>query len=292
MLCARLTFLCMDNHKAISCVVDALVACRQAGAEMPALDDLAELAGVGSVGAGAEFSAQFLDYTGYDIARYWQMLGFERIAEYGGSAEFRPFLREKSKDIVVLADSLADLKARKEALVVRYGGMPSPYGDLIVAKTHKGVCFIGFKMQQDIAWCLARMFELWGQDACVYDQESIAYEASCIARLIEGEPLDKPLCLHVFGTEFQQKVWEVLLRIPVGGFASYKDVAGALGAKAGAARAVGGAVGANPISVLIACHRVVQAGGKLNNYGWGSARKKALLGVEYGRVYNKTKAGL
>jgi AraC family transcriptional regulator of adaptative response/methylated-DNA-[protein]-cysteine methyltransferase len=85
--------------------------------------------------------------------------------------------------------------------------------------------------------------------------------------------------IHLFGTNFQIQVWQALLKIPSGAAVSYKDVADYIG-KPKASRAVGGAVGANPISLLIPCHRVIQQSGIIENYGWGTARKKLILALE------------
>ena len=94
-----------------------------------------------------------------------------------------------------------------------------------------------------------------------------------------NRPLDKPLGLHVQGTNFQLKVWEALLRIPYGGLVTYGDVAEAVCSRK-ASRAVGAAVGANMISLLIPCHRVILSSGVIHNYRWGAPRKKAILAME------------
>jgi AraC family transcriptional regulator of adaptative response/methylated-DNA-[protein]-cysteine methyltransferase len=87
--------------------------------------------------------------------------------------------------------------------------------------------------------------------------------------------------VHVFvkGTQFQLRVWDALLRIPEGALATYRDLAGALG-QPGASRAIGSAVGANPVALLIPCHRVIRASGELGGYRWGEARKRVLLAAE------------
>ena len=107
--------------------------------------------------------------------------------------------------------------------------------------------------------------------------------------MIEGQQLlniwrgaqagERKLSLDLYGTNFQLQVWQALLRIPCGDTVTYKDIAQEV-CKPKASRAVGNAVGANPISVLIPCHRVIRASGVIDNYMWGSARKKVLLGLE------------
>ena len=103
----------------------------------------------------------------------------------------------------------------------------------------------------------------------------VAVTAICEGNAAKGTKVP----LHLFGTNFQLQVWQALLRIPSRHFVSYQGVGEALGMTKGM-QAVGGAVGANPISLLIPCHRVIQKSGVLENYGWGTARKKALLGME------------
>jgi AraC family transcriptional regulator of adaptative response/methylated-DNA-[protein]-cysteine methyltransferase len=94
---------------------------------------------------------------------------------------------------------------------------------------------------------------------------------------------DRPLRIVLIGTDFELRVWETLLGIPMGGTKSYSEIAAILG-KPSAARAVGAAVGKNPISFVVPCHRVVGKGGDLCGYNWGITRKRAMLGWEAGRV--------
>jgi AraC family transcriptional regulator of adaptative response/methylated-DNA-[protein]-cysteine methyltransferase len=122
----------------------------------------------------------------------------------------------------------------------------------------------------------------WPAAAFVEDPASIAPLAARAFAFAAGRPLDRPLGLFVQGTNFQLKVWRALLEIPSGGRASYGDIAEAVGAPR-AGRAVGAAVGANMISVLIPCHRVILASGVIHNYRWGTNRKRALLALEAAR---------
>ena len=111
--------------------------------------------------------------------------------------------------------------------------------------------------------------------------KEVAPSAQKIINIWRGENEAK-LNIHLYGTNFQIQVWQALLKIPCGGTVSYQDIAEYLG-KPTASRAVGGAVGANPISLLIPCHRVIQSSGIIENYGWGTPRKKLILAMEADR---------
>jgi AraC family transcriptional regulator of adaptative response/methylated-DNA-[protein]-cysteine methyltransferase len=115
------------------------------------------------------------------------------------------------------------------------------------------------------------------------DPDFIAPIAARAFAFAGGERLDKPLGLYVQGTNFQLKIWEALLRIPPGKCVTYGDLARAVGAPK-ASRAVGAAVGANMISLLIPCHRVILSSGVVHNYRWGAPRKKAILAMEEARA--------
>jgi len=104
-------------------------------------------------------------------------------------------------------------------------------------------------------------------------------------RILAGEP--DPVKLHIKGTDFQLKVWETLLRIPMGQLATYGDVAGLID-NPSSSRAVGSAIGENPVAFLIPCHRVIQSTGAFGQYRWGSARKTAMIGWENALVSKAT----
>jgi AraC family transcriptional regulator, regulatory protein of adaptative response / methylated-DNA-[protein]-cysteine methyltransferase len=156
-------------------------------------------------------------------------------------------------------------------LVIDYGFAFSPFGLAIVAATEKGVCALGFgdneeEMRADIT---AR----WPKAQYRRNDK----RAAMLAGQIFGDR--KLLPLHLIGTPFQIKVWQALLAIPSGTFSSYGAIAAQLD-NPKACRAVGAAVGKNPISWLIPCHRVLGSSGALTGYHWGMDRKRAMLAVE------------
>lgn len=161
-----------------------------------------------------------------------------------------------------------------------YGFYPSPVGDMLIAQTKIGVCWLGFVVGDDRAGVLTALKNHWPKASFIEDAGVIESSAEHILRIWRGEgDRARRLTLDLHGTNFQIQVWQALLKIPVGGAVSYQDVARALG-DTKASRAVGTAVGANPVCLLIPCHRVIQKSGIVENYRWGTPRKKALLGME------------
>ncbi|BAU46668.1 6-O-methylguanine DNA methyltransferase [Sulfurifustis variabilis] len=168
-------------------------------------------------------------------------------------------------------------KSEGEGLVIRYGYAPTRFGECLVAATDRGICALHFAPDPSQAsldglraqWPRARFVERPG-------------EARAIARRVFGSG-GEPLALHVGGSNFQIKVWEALLTVPAGRLVSYDELARRAG-RPGAARAVGTAVGANPVAVLIPCHRVIRKTGAFGEYRWGDTRKRALLAWEAARA--------
>ena len=180
-------------------------------------------------------------------------------------------------------------------LTIRYGHADSLFGRLFIASTPRGICHMAFEDAREDEGegegenrgaggkaagveRLRRMFpaaDIRPGDAALHDDA-----AAALAGAMSGDWSGvEPVRLHLRGSPFQIKVWEALLRIPPAALASYGDVAGSIG-RPDASRAVAGAIGANPVAVLIPCHRVIRASGHLGGYAWGLARKRALIGRE------------
>ncbi len=166
-----------------------------------------------------------------------------------------------------------EYRAGGAGLAIEYGLHATPFGEALVGLTPRGVCSFEFIDGAGAAQAIARLQARWPRAAWVSAQ---AATAAVVERLFGAEPKAAgPLSLHVAGTNFQLSVWKALLRIPPGTVASYGQVAAALG-RPRAARAVGAAVGANPVAFLIPCHRVIRETGELGGYRWGVARKQAM----------------
>lgn len=162
-------------------------------------------------------------------------------------------------------------------LEIRYGVHDSPFGQCLIATTKRGVC--GLHFVDDVKSALARLRSDWPRADFSRDPDRTHDIAARIFRpLVTGTA--KPLALLVKGTNFQIQVWRALLALPFGAVTTYGNIAARIG-QPSSARAVGHAVGANPIAWLIPCHRVLRASGGIGGYRWGSVRKAAMLGWEF-----------
>jgi AraC family transcriptional regulator of adaptative response/methylated-DNA-[protein]-cysteine methyltransferase len=182
--------------------------------------------------------------------------------------------------VAVEAATPGDVKRRGQGLSIVYGFHPTPIGQILVAQTARGVCYLGFLMDQDRAAPLAKM-KSWFPAAVYREDAAVTAEAAAhIMRIWRGQgDAARKLTLDLHGTNLQLQVWRALLQIPTGETVTYQHIARQLG-RPKAARAIGNAVGANPVSLLVPCHRVIRATGIIDNYGWGSPRKKLLLAME------------
>jgi AraC family transcriptional regulator of adaptative response/methylated-DNA-[protein]-cysteine methyltransferase len=173
-------------------------------------------------------------------------------------------------------------KARGRGLIIRYGFHDCPFGRVLLMMTEQGICGLAFADQGGEQPVLADMRGRWPAADYV---EDTALTGDSVSHIF-GAPrwkLEQPLRLVFIGTDFETQVWQVLLKIPLGHATSYSDIAAHLG-KAGASRAVGSAVGRNPISFVVPCHRVLAKSGGLGGYHWGLTRKQAILGWEAGLI--------
>lgn len=163
-----------------------------------------------------------------------------------------------------------------EGLTIRYGWFDGPFGDTILMATDKGICGMGFAadMGRDAAYQDLR--QRWPKARFIEDTATLAPLAA--AAFGQGQTP-----LHLIGAPFQIKVWEALLRVPSGHVTTYSEIAGTIG-NPKAVRAVGTAVGRNPISFLIPCHRALRRDGTLGGYHWGLPVKRAILAWESART--------
>jgi AraC family transcriptional regulator, regulatory protein of adaptative response / methylated-DNA-[protein]-cysteine methyltransferase len=171
-------------------------------------------------------------------------------------------------------------RARGEGLVIRYGFHPSPFGKALVMATEYGLAGLAFADAGGEQSALADMMRRWPKADYVEDQAATAPLARRIFNRAEWRP-ETPLRVVLIGTDFEVRVWQTLLQVPFGCATTYSDVARRL-ERPSAARAVGSAVGRNPISFVVPCHRVLGRSGQLTGYHWGLTRKRAILGWEAG----------
>jgi AraC family transcriptional regulator of adaptative response/methylated-DNA-[protein]-cysteine methyltransferase len=173
------------------------------------------------------------------------------------------------------------LRADGAGLTIRFGIHPSPFGACLIAMTDRGICGLSFIHPDEREEAITALEQRWSEAIL---RERPGATRPMVERIFASsrKPADGPFDLFVKGTNFQIKVWEALLTIPTGAVASYQEIARRVGAPK-AVRAVGTAVGQNPVSYLIPCHRIIRKSGAFGNYEGGVARKKALLGWEAAR---------
>jgi len=183
-------------------------------------------------------------------------------------------------DLFVTCEAVTpgEYKSKGEGLTITYGFHPSPFGECLLAITARGICGFFFVKNRDRKDPLTELRFFWKHADIVEDQHA---SRELIGRIFYPSFANTSAPLHLIlnGTNFQIKVWEALIKIPFGTVVSYEDVAIQVGLPR-ATRAVGSAVGKNPISFIIPCHRVIRKTADFGNYGGGTARKKAIIGWE------------
>jgi AraC family transcriptional regulator of adaptative response/methylated-DNA-[protein]-cysteine methyltransferase len=187
-------------------------------------------------------------------------------------------------DLFVTHDAMTpgDFKAKGEGIVIRWAFHSSPFGYALVMMTERGLAGLAFADPGREQSALADMKARWPLATYVEDEAATAPYARRIFDRTTWRP-DQPLKIFMIGSDFEIRVWETLLKLPLGKATTYSDIAAHIG-KPAAARAVGAAIGKNPISFVVPCHRVLGKGGGLCGYHWGLTRKRAILGWEAGVV--------
>ncbi len=180
------------------------------------------------------------------------------------------------------AMSPGDYKTRGAGLTIRYGWHLSPFGVALVMVTDRGLAGLSFNDAGGEREAFADMSSRWPNAAYVEDMSATAPYA---ARIFDPARwrAEEPLRVVLIGTDFQVRVWQALLKIPMHKAKTYSAIAGEIGAPK-ASRAVGAAIGANPVSFVVPCHRALGKSGALTGYHWGLTRKRAILGWEAGQV--------
>ncbi|HET9903671.1 MAG TPA: bifunctional helix-turn-helix domain-containing protein/methylated-DNA--[protein]-cysteine S-methyltransferase [Xanthobacteraceae bacterium] len=182
------------------------------------------------------------------------------------------------------AMSPGEWKAGGAGLTVTYGFHPSPFGTALVMQTPRGLCGLAFADPGEEHKALEDMRRRWPRATYAESAEATQATAQRIFNPALWRP-ERPLRIVFIGTDFEVRVWETLLKIPMGRATTYSDIAAKIG-KPSAARAVGAAIGKNPVCFVVPCHRVLGRSGDLCGYHWGLTRKRAILGWEAGRLFS------
>lgn len=163
-------------------------------------------------------------------------------------------------------------------LSVSYSFAESPFGEIIIASTQKGICHLAFFEDEDEAFADLRS-RFPNSD---YNQGLNDIQQNALL-VFQPNLSAKEITLHLSGTPFQLKVWDTLLKIPMGYLSTYGEIAKEIG-NPSASRAVGTAIGKNPVAFIVPCHRVIQASGKIGGYMWGSVRKSKIIDWEAAKL--------
>lgn len=183
-------------------------------------------------------------------------------------------------DVIVETFDDATIRSRGEGLSIIWGQCPSPFGRAWLAASHGALIKLGYAPEGRDEDPLTELGNHWPRAEYVHDERQAKAWGETVFAVKPGQWKDLRICLH--GTAFQVNVWRALLRIEPGRVTTYGAIAAAIG-HPGAFRAVGTAVGANPLAWVIPCHRVVPGNGKIGNYRSGPARKRAMLAWEFER---------
>lgn len=180
------------------------------------------------------------------------------------------------------AVSPGEYKTGGAGLVIFYDFVPSPFGTALVMLNERGLCGLAFADEAGEQAAFEDMAKRWPRAEYRRDPARVAPVAVRIFNSARWQP-DQPLKVFLIGTDFEVRVWETLLGIPLGKTTTYSSIANRI-EKPKAARAVGAAVGRNPVSFVVPCHRVLGKSGALTGYHWGLTRKRAMLGWEAGKA--------
>ena len=270
-----------SRHYAI--VARAIAYIRTHARAQPSLDDVAAAVHL----SPHHLQRLFADWAGISPKRFLQYLTKEHARrQLAASADVLSAAGDaglsstsRLHDLMVSCEAMTpgEIKSGGAGLAIGCGCGPSPFGDVLVAWTARGVCHFAFCVA-DEATMVAELAALWPAAKLRRDDR----QAQALLRQIFPQtPTRGTVHLVLRGTNFQIKVWEALIRTEPGDVVSYQQLARQLG-QPGASRAVGSAIAANTIGFLIPCHRVIREGGDVGQYRWGSERKLALIGWEAG----------
>jgi len=254
--------------------------------EQPNLDDVAEQVHLSPF----HFQRLFTDWAGISPKKFLQYLSLEYakgiLKEKNATlfdTAFETGLSGTGRlhDLFINLEGMtpAEYKNGGAALSINYSFAESPFGNIIVASTPKGICYLAFADDREKAFT-----ELQIQfPNAKYKQVTDVHQQNALFIFRKDWSQLSGIKLHLKGTDFQLKVWDALLKIPMGGLSTYgsiaKDIASPL-----ASRAVGSAVGDNPVAFLIPCHRVIRSTGEFGQYHWGNTRKSAIISWEAAKV--------
>ncbi|HEV3411565.1 MAG TPA: methylated-DNA--[protein]-cysteine S-methyltransferase [Puia sp.] len=272
------------NYDRIAAAIDYI---RDHFQSQPSLEEVAEKIHLSPY----HFQRLFTDWAGVSPKKFLQYVSVEHAKEvlqdqratvYDAAFDTGLSGTGRLHDLFVSIEGMTPGEFRNGGadLEINYSFAESPFGALLVASTAKGVCYMAFVDQATPSGEPAAFADLRSRfpQARLRQMTDLTQQNALYIFTQDWSRLQE-IKLHLKGTDFQLKVWETLLKIPMGGLTTYKDIAGQLG-NPQASRAVGSAVGDNPVAFLIPCHRVIQSTGIIGQYHWGATRKTAMIGWE------------
>lgn len=250
--------------------------------EQPSLDEVAAQVHLSPY----HFQRLFTEWAGVSPKKFLQFLTLDyakKLLQENGSTVFETAIETglsgtgRLHDLFISIEGMTpgEYKNQGEALLIHYSFAESPFGNILVASTSKGICHMAFADNESMA--LQELRDRFPKAS--YQQLVDRFQQTALQLFTRDWNQPEQVKLHLKGTEFQLKVWETLLKIPAGGLSTYRSIAQEM-KHPRALRAVGTAIGQNPIAFLIPCHRVIQSSGQFGNYHWGATRKAAMIGWE------------
>lgn len=267
-------------------IAEAIAYIRLNFKSQPNLDEVAEKVNLSPF----HFQRMFTEWAGISPKKFLQYLSLEyakgilkdqQATLFDAAYETGLSGTSRLHDLFINIEGMtpAEYKNGGKALSINFSYAETPFGHIIVASTGKGICYMAFADDKDTAFN-----ELYAQfpNASYYQVVDMAQQNALNIFKSDWSQLSQ-IKLHLKGTDFQLKVWEALLKIPAGGLNTYSNVANTVKLP-NASRAVGSAIGANPVAFLIPCHRVIKSTGEFGQYHWGANRKTAMIGWEAARM--------
>jgi len=254
--------------------------------EQPNLDEVAKQVHLSPF----HFQRLFTEWAGVSPKKFLQFLTIEyakNILKEAGNSLFDVAFETglsgtgRLHDLFIKIEGMTpgEFKNGGAQLSINYSFAESPFGNLLVASTQKGICHMSFA--DDEKQALIHLKKQFPNAA--FSQMVDLIQQNALYIFTHGWKKPDHIKLHLKGTPFQLKVWEALLKIPTGKLTTYKSVAQDI-SNPKALRAVGSAIGQNPVAFIIPCHRVIQSSGTFGQYHWGTTRKSAMIGWEASRI--------
>ncbi|WP_445721645.1 bifunctional helix-turn-helix domain-containing protein/methylated-DNA--[protein]-cysteine S-methyltransferase [Flavobacterium sp.] len=267
-------------------IAEAIEYILQNHTEQPTLEEIAKKVYLSPF----HFQKMFTDWAGVSPKKFLQFISVQHAKQILNNSKTTLFETAyktglsgtgRLHDLFVKIEGMTpgEYKNKGENLTINYSFAESLFGRILVASTHKGICYMGFSDDKQIAF--SELEKRFPKASFIQQTDEIQQNALKIYTQDWSE-INK-IKLHLKGTDFQLKVWEALLKIPTGNLATYGNIANLI-QKPKASRAVGTAIGNNPIAFLIPCHRVIQSTGIFGGYMWGTTRKTAIIGWEASKI--------